>query len=106
MQQEYSNRMVFGKVQDSHREMLSLVSEVGAECVVMNNILIGSTCRPNVPKPSGSRLNSRRKNTPEHVQYRQMSFFPRTTPDLNSLPQKVVTAESLDCFKSRLNSFL
>ena len=65
-----------------------------------------------LPKPSGSRLNSRKKNTCSHdilscrTQYRQMPFFPRTIPGWNSLPQKVVTAESLDCFKSRLNSFL
>lgn len=38
VQQEYGNRIVFDKVQDSHREMLSLVSEVGAGCVVMNNL--------------------------------------------------------------------
>ena len=35
-----------------------------------------------------------------------MSFFPKTIPDWNGLPQEVVTAESLDCFKSRLNSLL
>ena len=62
-----------------------------------------------LPKPSGSRLSSRRKNNtcscdiPSRCMtlYRQMSSFPRTVPDWNSLHQKVVTAESLDCFKSR-----
>ncbi|KAL8560846.1 hypothetical protein ACOMHN_063236 [Nucella lapillus] len=35
-----------------------------------------------------------------------MAFFPRTIPEWNKLPQEVVTAESLDCFKSRLASHL
>ena len=56
--------------------------------------------------------SSRKKNTCSYdipscrTQYRQMSFFPRTIPDWNGLSQEVVTAESLDCFKSRLNSLL
>ena len=63
-----------------------------------------------LPKPLGSRLSSRKNNTCSYdilsywTQYTQMSFFPRTIPDWNSLPQKVVTAESLDCFKSRLKT--
>ena len=40
------------------------------------------------------------------TQYKQMSFFPRTIQDWNGLHQEVVTAESLDCFMSRLNSLL
>ena len=40
------------------------------------------------------------------TQYRQVSFFTRTIQDWNGLPQEVVTAESLDCFMSRLNSLL
>ena len=65
-----------------------------------------------IQKPPGSRLSSRKNNTCSYdipfcrTQYRQMSFFPRTIPDWNSLPQEVVTAESLDCFESRLNSLL
>ena len=54
---------------------------------------------------AGSRLSSRKNNTCSYdvpscrTQYRQTSFFPRTLPDWNGLPQEVVTAESLDCFK-------
>ena len=65
-----------------------------------------------LPKPSGSGLSSRENNTCSYdipssrTKYRQMSFFPRTIPDWNSLPPEVVTAESLDCFESRLNLFL
>ena len=65
-----------------------------------------------VLKPSGTRLSSRKNNICSYdipscrPQYRQTSFFPRTIPDWNRLPQEVVTAESLDCFKSRLNSLL
>ena len=40
------------------------------------------------------------------TQYRQMSFFPRTIPEWNSLPQEIVAAKSLDCFKSRLAAHL
>ena len=63
-------------------------------------------------KTIGSRLSSRKNNTCSYdipscrAQYRHMSFFPRTIPDWNSLPQEVVTAESLDCCKFRLNLFL
>ena len=32
-----------------------------------------------------------------------MSFFPKTIPDWNGLPQEVVTAESLDCFTCKHN---
>ncbi|KAI0213334.1 hypothetical protein LSAT2_001640, partial [Lamellibrachia satsuma] len=61
-----------------------------------------------LPKPSGCRLSSRRNNTCSYdipscrTQYRQMSFFPRTIPHWNGLPQEAVMAESLDSFKSRL----
>ena len=40
------------------------------------------------------------------TQYRQVSFFTRTIQDWNGLHQEAVTAESLDCFKSKLNSLL
>ena len=65
-----------------------------------------------LPKPSGCRLSSRRNNTCSYdipscrTQYRQMSFFPRTILDWNGLPQEAVMAESLDSFKSRLDSLL
>ena len=65
------------------------------------------------PKNHQAADSSRRKNNtcsyniPScRTQYRQMSFFPRSIPDWNGLPQEVVTAESQDCFKSRLNSLL
>ena len=57
------------------------------------------------PKPSGSRLSSRKNNACSYdipscrTLYRQMSFFPRTIPDWNGLPPETVTAESPDCFK-------
>lgn len=38
VQREYNHRIVFRKVADSHRELLSLVAEVGAGSVVMNNL--------------------------------------------------------------------
>ena len=40
------------------------------------------------------------------TQYRQMSFFPQTIPEWNSLPQEIVATKSLDCFKSRLAAHL
>ncbi|KAL8602911.1 hypothetical protein ACOMHN_062606 [Nucella lapillus] len=64
-----------------------------------------------LPKPSNSRLSSRTNSLSYDIptcttRYRQMAFFPRTIPEWNKLPQEVVTAESLDCFKSRLASHL
>ena len=65
-----------------------------------------------LPKPSKSRLSSRNNNNQSYdiptctTLYRQMTFFPRTIPEWNKLPQEVVTAKSLDCFKSRLASHL
>ena len=65
-----------------------------------------------LPKPSKSRLSSRNNNNQSYdiptctTRYRQMAFFPRTIPEWNKLPQEVVTAKSLDCFKSRLASHL
>ena len=65
-----------------------------------------------LPKPSDNRLSSRTNNNLNYdiptctTRYRQMTFFPRTIPEWNKLPQEVVTAESLDCFKSRLASHL
>ena len=61
-----------------------------------------------LPKPSKSRLSSTNNNNQSYdiptctTQYRQMALFPRTIPEWNTLPQDVVTAKSLDCFKSRL----
>ena len=60
-----------------------------------------------LPKPSKSRLSSRNNNNQSYdiptctTRYRQMAFFPRTKQ-----PQEVVTAKSLECFKSRLASHL
>jgi hypothetical protein len=65
-----------------------------------------------LPKPSSNRQSSRKNNSCSYsipscrTQYRQMSFFPRTIPDWNGLPQEVVAAESLDSFKSRLAAHL
>ena len=65
-----------------------------------------------LPKPSGNRLSSRKNNDLSYdiptcsTRYRKMSFFPRTIPEWNKLPQAVVAAESLDCFKSRLATHL
>ena len=67
---------------------------------------------PSYLPTSGSRLSSRKNTTCSYdnpscrTQYRQMSLFPRTIPDWNRQPQEFVKAESLDCFKSRLKSFL
>ena len=65
-----------------------------------------------LPRPTSSRRSSRKNNDYSYdipscrTQYRQMSFSPRTLPDWNSLPQEIVAADTLDCFKSRLNSYL
>ena len=40
------------------------------------------------------------------TQYKQMSFFPRTMPEWNSLPHEIVATKSLDCFKSWLAAHL
>ena len=54
-----------------------------------------------LPKPSKSRLSSRNNNNQSYdiptctTLYRQMTFFPRTIPEWNKLPQEVVTAKSL-----------
>ena len=64
------------------------------------------------PRPTSSGRSSRKDNdysydTPScRTHYRPMSFFPRTLPDWNSLPQEVVAADTMDCFKSRLHSHL
>ncbi|XP_076442761.1 uncharacterized protein LOC143281434 [Babylonia areolata] len=52
-----------------------------------------------LPKPSDSRLRSKTNNDLSYdiptctTRYRQMTFFPRTIPEWNKLPQEVVTAE-------------
>ena len=61
-----------------------------------------------LPQPTENRSSHRKNNIQRYnipscmTQYRQMSFFPRTIPEWNSLPQEIVAAKSLDCFKSRL----
>ena len=58
-----------------------------------------------LPQPTETRSSHRKNNTHSYnipycrTQYRQMSFFPRTIPEWNSLPQEIVAAKSLDCFK-------
>jgi len=65
-----------------------------------------------LPQPTETRSSHRKNNTHSYnipycrTQYRQMSFFPRTIPEWNSLPQEIVAAKSLDCFKSRLAAHL
>ena len=65
-----------------------------------------------LPQPTENRSSHRKNNTHSYnipycrTQYRQMSFFPRTIPEWNSLPQEIVAAKSLDCFKSRLAAHL
>ena len=65
-----------------------------------------------LPQPTETRSSHRKNNTHGYnipycrTQYRQMSFFPRTIPEWNSLPQEIVAAKSLDCFKSRLAAHL
>ena len=65
-----------------------------------------------LPKPSKNRLSARTNNSLNYdipqssTKYRQMSFFPRTIPEWNKLPEDVVQAKSLDIFKSRLASHL
>ena len=65
-----------------------------------------------LPQPTENRSIHRKNNTHSYnipycrTQYRHMSFFPRTIPKWNSLPQEIVAAKSLDCFKSRLAAHL
>ena len=60
------------------------------------------------PKPSSRRLSRRQNNSQNYnvpscrTKYRQMTFFPRTIPEWNHLPEDVVAAKTLDSFKSRL----
>ena len=63
-----------------------------------------------LPTPANNRLSSRKNinsscyDTPSsRTQYRQMSFFPRTIPEWNALPEE---AEWLDFFKSRLTPLI
>ena len=64
------------------------------------------------PAPSQSRHSRRQNNTqtynipPCTQEYRKSTFFPRTIPEWNHLPDSVVTASSLDKFKSRLAATL
>ena len=60
------------------------------------------------PTPSMQRLSRRQNNSktydiPSGTQnYRKYSFFPRTIPEWNHLPEGVVSASTLDPFKARL----
>ena len=60
------------------------------------------------PTPSTQRLsrqqnNSKAYNIPSGTpNYRKNTFFPRTIPEWNHLPEEIVSAETLDLFKSRL----
>ena len=53
-------------------------------------------------QPTQNRSSHRKNNTHTYnipycrTQHRQMSFFPRTIPEWNSLPQEIVAAKSLD----------
>ena len=55
-----------------------------------------------LPRPTSSRCSFRKNSdcsrdiTSCWTQYRQRSFFPRTLPDLNSLPQEIMAAYILD----------
>ena len=69
-----------------------------------------------VPQPTENRSSHRKNNTHSYnIPYwlqdtvqtvRHMSFFPRTIPEWNSMPQEIVAAKSLDCFKPRLAAHL
>ena len=65
-----------------------------------------------LPTPSNNRHSSRKNNSScydipsSRTQYRQMSFFPRTIPEWNALPEEITEAESLDSFKSRLTPLI
>ena len=62
------------------------------------------------PTPSTQRLSRRQNNSiaynipPGTPNYRKNTFFPRTIPEWNHLPEEIVTAETLDLFKSRLSA--
>ena len=62
------------------------------------------------PTPSTLRLSRRQNNSiaynipPGTPNYRKHTFFPRTIPEWNHLPEEIVTAETLDLFKSRLSA--
>ena len=64
------------------------------------------------PKPSSKRLSRRRNNSCAYdipncrTSYWQKSFFPRTIPEWNHLPEDVASTETLDLFKSRLAALL
>ena len=72
---------------------------------------VGYTCKY-LPQPIEKRSSHRKNNTHSYnilycrTQYRHMSFFPWTIPEWNSLPQELVAAKFLDCFKSRLAAHL
>ena len=74
-----------------------------------NLITINSAYKPT---PSKRRLSRRQNNSKFYdiptcrTLYRQKTFFPRTIPEWNHLPEDVVAAETLDCFKSRLAAII
>ncbi len=58
-------------------------------------------------KKSRRQTNSQAYDVPSHrTQYRQGTFFPKTIPEWNSLPESVATAPSLTAFASRLQRHL
>jgi hypothetical protein len=58
-------------------------------------------------KKSRRQTNSQAYDVPSHrTVYRQQTFFPRTIPEWNSLPESVATAPTLTSFRSRLQNHL
>ena len=51
------------------------------------------------------RFNAQSYNVPSNrTEYRQKSFFPRTIPEWNALPDATVQASTVDAFKQRLHN--
>ena len=66
-----------------------------------------------LPQPTENRSSHRKNNTHVQLQHPLLQdpvqtdvIFPRTIPEWNSLPQEIVAAKSLDCFKSRFAAHL
>ena len=61
----------------------------------------------NSQKKSRRQTNTQAFDVPSHrTAYRKQTFFPRTIPEWNSLPESVATAPSLTSFRSRLQNHL
>jgi hypothetical protein len=75
-----------------------------------HNLLSINTVHPptnSTQKKSRRQTNSLSYDIPSHrTQCRQSTFFPRTIPEWNALPEEVVSAATLDAFKGRLRSHL